>query len=262
VWTTATSLDGALTQLGTPYAHAALSMTRSSSIPRSGLAVSVVTPKTLTVRIAGAAPVEKRLAALTPRDALAQLGVSVDAHDRTVPKLDHRLKSGDHIAFTDITVKHKTVTGEPVPYSTVQQPDPSLYDGETSVETAGVDGRRIVRYELVYKNGHLLRRTVAEQRVLAAPVPEVLRVGTKTLDTGVWDALAQCEAGGNWATNTGNGYYGGLQFNLGTWQAWGGTGLPSNASRETQIAVATKLRDASGGYGAWPGCAASLGLPR
>jgi ABC-type transport system substrate-binding protein len=77
-----------------------------------------------------------------------------------------------------------------------------------------------------------------------------------------WDQLAQCESGGNWAINTGNGYYGGLQFNLGTWQAYGGSGLPSNASRETQIAIATKVRDASGGYGAWPGCAAALGLPR
>ena len=77
-----------------------------------------------------------------------------------------------------------------------------------------------------------------------------------------WDALAQCESGGNWAINTGNGYYGGLQFNLGTWRSYGGSGLPSNASRETQIAIATKLRDAAGGYGAWPGCAAALGLPR
>jgi hypothetical protein len=78
----------------------------------------------------------------------------------------------------------------------------------------------------------------------------------------VWDSLAQCESGGNWAINTGNGYYGGLQFSLGTWQAYGGTGLPSQASRETQIAIATKLRDASGGYGAWPACSAKLGLPR
>jgi hypothetical protein len=77
----------------------------------------------------------------------------------------------------------------------------------------------------------------------------------------VWDTLAHCESGGNWAINTGNGYYGGLQFSLGTWQAYGGTGLPSANSRETQIAVATRLRDATGGYGSWPGCARSLGLP-
>ncbi|PCN47750.1 transglycosylase [Curtobacterium sp. 'Ferrero'] len=74
-----------------------------------------------------------------------------------------------------------------------------------------------------------------------------------------WDALAQCESGGNWAINTGNGYYGGLQFNLGTWQANGGTGLPSNASRATQIAVAERVL-ASQGWGAWPACSAKLGL--
>jgi ABC-type transport system substrate-binding protein len=76
-----------------------------------------------------------------------------------------------------------------------------------------------------------------------------------------WDKLAQCESGGNWSINTGNGYYGGLQFNLQTWQAYGGTGLPSENSRETQIAIAEKVRAATGGYGSWPGCAASLGLP-
>ena len=77
-----------------------------------------------------------------------------------------------------------------------------------------------------------------------------------------WDALAQCESGGNWAINTGNGYYGGLQFNLGTWQAYGGSGLPSDNSREAQIAVAERLKAATGGYGSWPGCASKLGLPR
>ena len=76
-----------------------------------------------------------------------------------------------------------------------------------------------------------------------------------------WDGVARCESSGNWHINTGNGYYGGLQFSLGTWHAYGGTGLPSQHSRETQIAIATKLRNASGGYGAWPGCAAKLGLP-
>jgi resuscitation-promoting factor RpfA len=76
-----------------------------------------------------------------------------------------------------------------------------------------------------------------------------------------WDTVAQCESGGNWSINTGNGYYGGLQFSLGTWRANGGSGLPSAASRLTQIAVATRVRNASGGYGAWPACAAALGLP-
>ncbi|WP_418516353.1 transglycosylase family protein [Curtobacterium flaccumfaciens pv. flaccumfaciens] len=74
-----------------------------------------------------------------------------------------------------------------------------------------------------------------------------------------WDQLAQCESGGNWAINTGNGYYGGLQFNLGTWQANGGAGNPASASREAQIAVAERVL-ASQGWGAWPACSAQLGL--
>ena len=66
------------------------------------------------------------------------------------------------------------------------------------------------------------------QDVLKKPRPKVVRVGTKIPD-GVWDRLAQCESGGNWHINTGNGYYGGLQFSLGTWHAYGGTGLPEPA---------------------------------
>src|SRR5262245_29252312 len=74
-----------------------------------------------------------------------------------------------------------------------------------------------------------------------------------------WDALAQCEAGGNWATNTGNGYYGGLQFSLSTWRSVGGTGLPSDASRETQILMGQRLQ-ARSGWGSWPACSRRLGL--
>jgi hypothetical protein len=74
-----------------------------------------------------------------------------------------------------------------------------------------------------------------------------------------WDALADCESGGNWQINTGNGYYGGLQFSLGTWQSVGGTGLPSDASRETQILMGQRLQ-ARSGWGSWPACSRRLGF--
>jgi hypothetical protein len=77
-----------------------------------------------------------------------------------------------------------------------------------------------------------------------------------------WDRLAQCESGGNWAINTGNGYQGGLQFNQGTWAAHGGTQYaPSanQATREQQIAVAEKVLSTQG-WGAWPSCSSHLGL--
>ena len=75
----------------------------------------------------------------------------------------------------------------------------------------------------------------------------------------VWDQLAQCESSGTWSINTGNGFSGGLQFTASTWAAYGGTGSPSNASREQQIAVAQRVQ-ASQGWGAWPACSAKLGL--
>lgn len=82
---------------------------------------------------------------------------------------------------------------------------------------------------------------------------------TTTASGGVWDKIAQCESGGNWAINTGNGFYGGLQFTMSTWRGFGGTGMPQNASRETQIAVAKRIQD-SQGWGAWPACTSKLGL--
>ncbi len=78
-------------------------------------------------------------------------------------------------------------------------------------------------------------------------------------DGSVWDSLARCESGGNWAINTGNGYYGGLQFTLSTWQGVGGSGYPHQASREEQIARG-KILQARSGWGQWPACTAKLGL--
>jgi LysM repeat protein len=73
-----------------------------------------------------------------------------------------------------------------------------------------------------------------------------------------WDAIAKCESGGNWATNTGNGFYGGLQFTMSTWHANGGSGSPQNASRSEQIAVAERVL-ATQGIGAWPVCGKHAG---
>jgi hypothetical protein len=89
-----------------------------------------------------------------------------------------------------------------------------------------------------------------------APAPAATSSGS---GSGVWDQLAQCESGGNWSINTGNGYYGGLQFSQGSWNAAGGSGSPADASREEQIRVAENLQ-AMQGWGAWPSCSSQLGL--
>jgi LysM repeat protein len=76
---------------------------------------------------------------------------------------------------------------------------------------------------------------------------------------GVWDRLAMCESTGNWSANTGNGFYGGLQFTPSSWRAVGGSGMPHNASKAEQIARAKKLQQLQG-WGAWPACSKKLGL--
>ncbi|MFD5401296.1 transglycosylase family protein [Streptomyces griseorubiginosus] len=97
---------------------------------------------------------------------------------------------------------------------------------------------------------------------LLAPLGLLAAAGNSVAaDGGVWDRIAQCESGGNWHINTGNGYYGGLQFSAGTWRAYGGTAYAPTADQATksqQIAVATKVQGAQG-WGAWPTCSARAG---
>jgi nucleoid-associated protein YgaU len=97
--------------------------------------------------------------------------------------------------------------------------------------------------------------TVAATAGVAAVTP-LLAVSPAHADSVNWDAIAQCESGGNWSINTGNGYYGGLQFSSGTWLAYGGGAYAptaNRASRSAQIAVAEKVLQGQG-IGAWPTC--------
>lgn len=100
---------------------------------------------------------------------------------------------------------------------------------------------------------------VSTQKRAAQPKARAAASAGASVNGGVWDRLAQCEAGGNWSINTGNGYYGGLQFTLGSWRAVGGTGYPHQASKSEQIARGEILK-ARQGWGAWPACTAKLGL--
>jgi uncharacterized protein YabE (DUF348 family) len=266
-WVTATDVRGALDQIDRSFDRARLSVSRGAGITRDGLRISVATPKRLTFVIGGKKAQHRTVPAYTVAQALKALHIRLGRHDVVRPGLHHTLRTGDKVVLDRIRIVRRHVAGETVPFSTVTRDDASMAQGSSTVLRSGHDGRRNVTYRITFRNGHLVARRVLSQQVLEAPVARIERVGTRTVTdfaggSTVWDRLAQCESGGNWATNTGNGYYGGLQFSAGTWHAYGGSGLPSNASRTTQIAIATKVRNASGGYGAWPACAASLGLPR
>ncbi|MFF2202513.1 transglycosylase family protein [Streptomyces sp. NPDC058145] len=123
---------------------------------------------------------------------------------------------------------------------------------DTTRRTARPDGAR---------KGRTTAATLAGAALLA-PLGLLAATGDATAaDNGVWDRIAQCESGGDWHINTGNGYYGGLQFSAGTWRAYGGGAYAptaDQASRSAQIAVATKVQHAQG-WGAWPVCSGRAG---
>jgi uncharacterized protein YabE (DUF348 family) len=276
-WVTAKNVDAALDQIGLRIGGADLSTSRGAAISRSGMRLAVVTPKTLTVKVAAGKPHRATVTALRVDGALKQLGVAVDGNDKVRPGLTSAVHDGDRITFTRVAVHTKRVNRS-VGYATVKKADSGMYRNQTRTGRAGRDGLRKVTYKVTYRNGHPSSRAVVRSVVVRKPVAQVVRYGTKQRPapkpqpaasssssgstpapnyaggSSVWDAIAACESGGNWATNTGNGYYGGLQFDLSTWHAYGGSGRPDQNSRAAQIAVAERVAAARGGYGAWPVC--------
>jgi uncharacterized protein YabE (DUF348 family) len=283
-WVTASNVTSALSQLGLRYRGADLSASRSTFIGRSGLNLVVDTPKTITLEV-GNRVRHATTTELTVGAALTKLGVRLGKRDEVKPHLGSTIADGSKIVVTRITTRPKLVDVA-IPFATVRRPDPNLYRGNGRIGTAGHPGVKRLVYRATFANGTLRHRRLIRTHVLRQPVARVEYYGTEHRPAPVpapaapapaapapaanyasggtvWDALAACESGGNWAINTGNGYYGGLQFLVSTWLAYGGGAyapLPNLASRDQQIAIATKVRDAAGGYSPWPACAASLGL--
>jgi uncharacterized protein YabE (DUF348 family) len=274
-WTTATSVDAALTELGSRADTATLSVSRSEPLGRAGLAVTITTPRNVTVTVDGAT---KTVASTGPTvaDALQQLEVTVGAQDRINPAPETALTEG--LAVTVNRVEKKTVNEtQPVAFKVTNQDDGNLAKGTKKVTTKGVPGEQSVTFEEVWVDGKLESRSQTGAQVTKNPVDQVVAVGTKVAaapaapppsagntsgaglnlaNAAMWDRIAQCESGGNWHINTGNGYYGGLQFSASTWLANGGAdfaGRADIASREQQITVANRLY-AKSGLGPW-GCA-------
>ncbi|WP_026422757.1 resuscitation-promoting factor [Actinokineospora inagensis] len=270
VWVRADNLGEALRQAGTAFPEGSwMSAAADAAVPLSGLTVEIKTPKTVTLYDGGNAPSPVHTTAVTVQELLDQLKLSLGPQDALQSGTDPGLKDGAeiHISRTGVTVINQA---EPVdaPVQTVDDPDADK--GTQTVVDPGTPGQRMVTYRITQKDGKVVKREEIGAKTLVDPKPKIIKVGSKKppqpviSDGSVWDSLAHCEATGNWAINTGNGYYGGLQFDKGTWLSNGGGAyapLPSQATREQQIAIATKVRDARGGYSAWPACAAKLGLP-
>lgn len=268
-WVNSTKVASALGEIGRRFEGADLSASRGSSIGRRGMTLEVVTPKVVKLKLGGKDLRKRTVTALNVADVLESMDFEVDKHDKVTPSLDTEIADGDKVVVTDIRIATRRVQREVVDAPVIERKDASMFEGEKEVVQPGKDGVRAVTYRLRFVNGELAARKVVKADVRVKAVPTIVNVGTKDEPeeptsnfaggNTVWDRLAQCESGGNWAINTGNGYYGGLQFSAATWASVGGSGLPHQHSREEQIKRGQILQ-ARAGWGQWPSCSSKLGL--
>jgi len=234
-----------------------------------GMRVEVTTPKIVALNDAGNV-VYTEVAAANVRELLDARGIELGEHDRVTPGLDVALRNNSQVEIERVDVTEETIT-EPFEAPAEYIDDPEAYEGTETVLEPGTPGTREVTTRITTVNGvESARDKVAEKEIAPATAARISR-GTKAAPSAsapavaggsVWDTLAQCESGGNWSINTGNGYQGGLQFSPSTWAAYGGTQYAPTANlatREQQIAIAEKTL-AGQGWGAWPACTAQMGL--
>lgn len=248
-----------------PAEGAYVSEKLDAKLNRFGEEIVVSSPKTITVTADGQ---DQQIETNKPtvQDVLDEAGVKVDEDDEVEPGLESYLAK-DTSALRVVRIEKVTRTETvPVDFEVEVQEDASLPKGEKEVVTEGQPGEATEEVQLVLADGEIRERTVVSRSTVREPVSQVEKRGTKQPDTApavadgsVWDRLAQCESGGNWAANTGNGYYGGVQFSAQTWRSVGGSGLPHEHSREEQIHRASILQQRAG-WGQWPACSAKLGL--
>jgi uncharacterized protein YabE (DUF348 family) len=299
VWTTATTVEEALAELGQNPAAFQLSADRNREIPVDGLAVTADTLFSASVSDAGAAASAVQTTARTVGDFLTAQGLTLGPLDTVTPDATTPLSNGLVVTVNRIARTNVVEEAEVAQPADQQVEDSSMAAGTTSVTQQGSPGKDQVTWEITTTNGSQTGKTEIARTAISPAQATIVAVGTgpaassysasssastdssSTASTtasssessssaaapvssgssGVnWDAIANCESTNNWSINTGNGYYGGLQFDSGTWLSNGGGAYAPRAdlaSKEQQIAVANSVY-ADRGLSPWA-CAGAAG---
>ncbi|MFD3746565.1 transglycosylase family protein [Nocardia sp. NPDC058633] len=267
VWTVGTTAGDALMAMQIASDTHVLP-SRAEKLPLEGGEMSVYTPRNISLIDGGAAPVDVRLAAATVGEFLTAAGIPLENEDFSEPAATTPLAEGMQVVVTRQRTEQRIETLPLDPTETVIE-DVTMNMSRTVVENPGMPGLHEATFAVKMVNGVEASRVQVNSNVITPAQPKTIRKGAKpgtevppVRDGAVWDALAKCESTGNWAINTGNGYYGGIQFDQSTWERQGGLKYAPRAdlaTREEQIAIAEVTR-ARQGWGAWPACTGRLGI--
>jgi uncharacterized protein YabE (DUF348 family) len=263
VYVTALSVDEALAQLGYRAEDLIVSASRNERLPLDGMALSITTPKAVTLVVDGQERVVTTTAA-TAGDLLAEQGVALGATDRTSLYPEQALLAHMRLQVFRVQVGEMAVP-TPIDYRTVETEDANAFVGDETVTQEGVEGEQVTTFRVTVTDGVETAREQLATTVTREPVDELVTVGTKprpgnkpSADGLNWAALAACESGGRPNAVSGSGKYRGMyQFSQGTWNAVGGSGDPAAASADEQTYRAQLLYQRSGA-GQWPHCGPRL----
>ena len=260
VWVTATSVDEALSQIGLRTAGALLSADRSRAIPLKGFSLDVRTRKSVQILDSGKVR-SVATNALTVQQLLHEAKVSLRHSDKLSALRRAAVRNGMVISITRIRGA-QVAEDRAIPFGTIRRADSSMYTDETRTVREGRVGVVHRVYNVKYVNGRLAAKVLAKPSVRTAePIDEIVAYGTKQRPYSVpgadglnWDALANCESGGNpRAVSSGGTYRGLYQFTLSTWHGVGGKGDPIDWSSNEQTYRAKLLYKRSG-RSPWPTC--------
>ena len=263
--TTAQDVAGLVTELGVASASS-ISVPKDAQLSVAGSFVSISTPKSVSIVADGKVETATTTAA-TVGKVLEDAGLTLGANDRSSQPANAHVVNNMVIKVSRVDTGQTAVTTDDIPFKSETKESAELLKGEKEVTQAGSAGKVEKTFKLVLVDGREASRTLVSETVTAEPVTEKITVGTKAkpvaqaapaapagtntgaaapamMNEAMWDKIAQCEAGGNWSINTGNGYYGGLQFDIRTWLGSGGGAYAPNASLATkaqQIDIANRV---------------------
>jgi uncharacterized protein YabE (DUF348 family) len=259
-WVTSHTVGDLTSALRLDPARTRVSATADTVLPRDGMRLVIRTEKRLVLLHDGE---RRRLTtyAATSAELLREQGLRLEGRDEVKPAGHASLAGVRHVRLVRVTVKPKREIVKVDPPVKVRKNPNWMLDQQATVDP-GRPGRADQRAEYIFRDGRFSERKVISSRTLIEPEPKVVRKGTRPYppdDTGLnWEALAECESGGNPRSVSANGLYHGLyQFNVDMWHRMGGIGLPSEATPREQTYRAIRLYKAAGAD-QWPHCGPRL----